>query len=416
MDKDQGPIYDALVPHPAVCRLIDRGVEIPHPEHVFIGDEVSLEAIEAGVRLDPGSRIEGSRTRIGAGSHLAFDGPVVLRDCALGRNVRLASGTFRESLFHDGVSVGPAAQVRSGTIMEEGASAAHAVGLKQTILLPFVVLGSNVNFCDALLAGGTGRDDHSEVGSGFIHFNFTPFGPRGDKATASLFGDVTRGVWLREKRIFLGGSGGVVGPVQIGYGTVLAAGSVYRSDREEDLLVLGESLPGTSRPFEKGTLRRVLERVRKNLRYMAEVAALDAFYAEVRRRLVENDPLQRDLVAFGRGLLRGALAERRRQLLRLGEGLPAAIRALERKGCGAAVELQDLRQATRLLEAPLPETEDLLRETGAGDELARLVESSPGAGLSCPQWVRALPVAGVTGGRDALERVTAAWLRAVESF
>ena len=34
--------------------------------------------------------------------------------------------------------------------------------------------------------------EHTEVGSRFIHFNFTPRGQSGDKATPSLIGDVAR--------------------------------------------------------------------------------------------------------------------------------------------------------------------------------------------------------------------------------
>ena len=59
-------------------------------------------------------------------------------------------------------------------------------------VLAFVTIGSLVNFCDLLMAGGSSRQDHSEVGSGYIHFNFTPWGARGDKATPSLIGDVPR--------------------------------------------------------------------------------------------------------------------------------------------------------------------------------------------------------------------------------
>ena len=43
--------------------------------------------------------------------------------------------------------------------------------------------------------------EHTEVGSRFIHFNFTPRGQSGDKATPSLIGDVARGV-LRLGSIF----------------------------------------------------------------------------------------------------------------------------------------------------------------------------------------------------------------------
>ncbi|MCK7504346.1 MAG: hypothetical protein MZV70_09845 [Desulfobacterales bacterium] len=101
------------------------------------------------------------------------------------------------------------------------------VGLKQTILFPFVTLGSLINFCDCLMAGGTSRSNHSEVGSSYIHFNFTP---DADKTTPSLIGDVPRGVMLNQPPIFLGGQGGMVGPLRMGYGNVVAAGSILRQD------------------------------------------------------------------------------------------------------------------------------------------------------------------------------------------
>ena len=94
------------------------------------------------------------------------------------------------------------------------------MGLKQTILFPFVTLGSLINFCDCLMAGGTSRQNHSEVGSSYIHFNYST---NQDKATPSLIGDVPRGVMLNQPPIFLGGQGGLVGPVCLEYGTVIAA-------------------------------------------------------------------------------------------------------------------------------------------------------------------------------------------------
>lgn len=51
------------------------------------------------------------------------------------------------------------------------------------------------------MAGGTSRKDHSEVGSSYIHFNYTP---DGDKTTPSLICDVPRGVMLNQPPIFLG--------------------------------------------------------------------------------------------------------------------------------------------------------------------------------------------------------------------
>lgn len=165
--------------------------------------------------------------------------------------------------------------------MEEHSGAAHSVGLKQTILFPFVTLGSIINFCDCLMAGGTGPDNHSEVGSSYIHFNFTP---RQDKATPSLIGDVARGVMLNQPPVFLGGQGGLVGPCRLEYGTVIAAGTINRKDehRPGRLIFGGPDRPGNI-PYKKGgALRNISRIVENNLFYIASLHALRCWYSEIR--------------------------------------------------------------------------------------------------------------------------------------
>jgi len=268
--------YDAIV------RLMDRGLEIPNPLSLDIGPEVDLERISGhGVTLYPGCRIYGARTVISAGVKLGAEAPVTIDDCRLGPDVDLKGGSFKKSVFLERANMGPGAQIRDACLLEEEANGAHCVGLKQTILLPFVTLGSLVNFCDCLMAGGTSRKDHSEVGSSYIHFNFTP---DGNKTTSSLFGDVPRGVMLNQSRIFLGGQGGAVGPLRLGFGTVVAAGSILRGDVPADgRFVIAPSHPGVERehvPHAYANLTRV---VANNIIYMANLAALEQWYVHVRR-------------------------------------------------------------------------------------------------------------------------------------
>ncbi|MDD5476043.1 MAG: UDP-N-acetylglucosamine pyrophosphorylase, partial [Syntrophales bacterium] len=145
--------------------LMNRGVTVHNPFTVYIGDDVDLDRISGeNVVIWGGARITGRKTLISAGARLGEEGPVTLADCRLGRNVALKAGYFRESVFLDRASMGSGAQVREGCLLEEEANGAHTVGLKQTILFPFVTLGSLVNLCDCLMAGGTSRKDHSEVG------------------------------------------------------------------------------------------------------------------------------------------------------------------------------------------------------------------------------------------------------------
>jgi len=195
---------------PQVAALLRKGVSIPNPHSVFIADDVELERISKdGVVIHAGSKIMGPSSLILHGAIVGSEGPVTIDSCQIGPQVRLKSGHFNNSVFLKKASIGLGAHVRDGTILEEEASGAHTVGLKQTILFPFVTLGSLINFCDCCMTGGTSRKDHSEVGSSFIHFNYTP---NQDKATPSLLGDVPHGVMPNQRPIFLGGQGGLVGP------------------------------------------------------------------------------------------------------------------------------------------------------------------------------------------------------------
>jgi len=264
-----------------VERLIARGVCITTPTAVEIGPEVDLDRIsDQGVVIHGGCRIFGEDTYIGAGVRLGAEAPVTVDNCQLAPTVALQGGYFRRAVFLAGARAGLGAHVREATILEEQASIAHTVGLKHTILFPFVTLGSLINFCDCLMAGGTGRQDHSEVGSSYIHFNFTP---NQDKATASLIGDVPRGVMLNQRPIFLGGQGGIIGPCRFNYGLTAAAGTVLRKDElREDRLVFGGTMKAGTVPFVPGKYTGTRRIVRNNLFYMANLAALECWYRLVR--------------------------------------------------------------------------------------------------------------------------------------
>lgn len=314
--------YDKIV------RLMREGVDVPNPLTLDIADDVDLDRISRdGVTLSAGCRISGAKTVISAGTKLGAEAPVTVEDCWLGPKVELKGGYFRKSVFLEKASMALGAQVREGCLLEEEANGAHCVGLKQTILLPFATLGSLINFCDCLLAGGTSRKDHSEVGSSYIHFNFTP---DGDKTTPSLFGDVPRGVMLDRPPIFLGGQGGAVGPLRVGYGTVVAAGSVLRRDVDGDgKLVVAEPHPGRERDFVAHAYRNLIRTMANNVLYLANLVALEQWYVHVRRPFLEAQELG-DLVYAG-ALETLALAkdERRKRLTAMAEKAEAAGRTDE---------------------------------------------------------------------------------------
>src|SRR5215831_579078 len=272
------------MPTAQVQALLERGVRVIDAGQIFVEADVDPARIHPTATLFPGARLDGRRTFLGAGAQVGTEGPATLVDAILGEGASIASGYAKGAVLLRGASLGASGHTREGTLLEEEASTAHAVGLKQTVLMSFVTLGSLINFCDVLMAGGTSRKDHSEVGSGFIHFNFTPWGKSGDKATPSLVGDVVDGVFLRQKRIFLGGSAGMVGPRSVGYGSITGAGQVVRRDVAPGRLVVhaAPAVDDAINPGEPRRDERIEPVLRKNVAYIANLQALRAWYLEAR--------------------------------------------------------------------------------------------------------------------------------------
>jgi hypothetical protein len=307
-----------------VKQLMRKGVKIHNPDTVVIGDDVSVDRISAeGVVIYGGCRIFGSATAILPDCEIGYEGPVTIENCQLGRQVKLGGGFFSRSTFLERASFGLGAHVRAGCLLEEEANGAHTVGLKQTILLPFVTLGSLINFCDCLMAGGTSRRNHSEVGSSYIHFNYTP---DQDKATPSLIGDVPRGVMLNQRPIFLGGQGGLVGPLRLGYGTVIAAGTIYRKDfpQGDGLLFAGSALK-RQQPLHPGLYHNLKRIIVNNINYIANVISLKRWYRDVRSLFFGPDPLGLALYEGALEKIEMALAERVKRLKEVADTMPASI-------------------------------------------------------------------------------------------
>ena len=310
----------------AIKCLTDKGVTFCNPLSIDIGDEVDVDRISgSGVKIYPGCRIYGSKTVISAGAQIGREGPVSIEDCQIGPRVELKGGYFSKSVFLEQANLGLGAQIREACILEEEAGGAHCVGLKQTILFPFVTLGSLINFCECLMAGGTSRKNHSEVGSSYIHFNFTP---DADKTTASLLGDVPRGVMLNQPPIFLGGQGGMVGPLRMGFGNVVASGSILRKDVPADgQLVFVKAASGRTSAYVPKAYLGLGRMARNNFIYLANLAALEQWYIQVRQPFFQEQE-------FGAFMFEGALeklamatTERCKRLEEMGRKLAASSNA-----------------------------------------------------------------------------------------
>ena len=277
-----------MVGYLKIEKLVKKGVKIPNPDTVEIGDNVDTDRISGnGTIIHSGCKIFGSSTLILHGAKLGYEGPVTVENCQVGPLVNLNAGFFKDAVFLKRVSVGFGSHIREGTILEEESSIAHTVALKQTILFPFVTLGSLINFCDCLMAGGTSRKNHSEVGSSYIHFNYTP---EQDKATPSLIGDVPGGVMLNQNPIFLGGQGGLVGPCRLAFGTIIAAGTICRKDElRQQRLIFDKPGKGGNIVYTPGAYKAIKRIVINNIIYIANLTALMQWYINVRTRFISDD-------------------------------------------------------------------------------------------------------------------------------
>jgi hypothetical protein len=318
-----------------------QGVAIVDRRQTYFDEAIDVNRICRGAVLFPGTRLLGARTFVGPGAKVGTEGPAVLENTVIGENAEIASGYLTEAVMLRDTRVGANAHIRGGTLLEEEASTAHAVGLKHTILMSFVTMGSLINFCDSLISGGSSRKKHTEVGSGFIHFNYTPRGQSGDKATPSLIGDVTHGAFLREPRIFLGGLSGIAGPQKVGFGSFTVAGQVLRREVPPNRI-----FGGTPRNVDReiNALIETPNRVIKlNLEYIGNLSALKAWYQDVRLARIPAHPDHEHLrivVRAASELLSTCINERVERLRQYLEerGLPVPLISLAALPCPLNIE------------------------------------------------------------------------------
>ncbi|MDE0106886.1 MAG: hypothetical protein OXN96_03710 [Bryobacterales bacterium] len=327
-----------------------RGVDVWGPERVYVSADVDLDAIEATAVIRQAT-LSGKDLSIAAGAVIGTSGHAEVSDCQIGPNAELGAGLYQGATLLNGVKVRGFAEIRPETLLEEEVDLAHSVALKNTTFTACCVAGSLINFCDLFLTGGTSRKDHTEIGSGAIHYNFDP---RGDK-WGSLLGSI-RGVLLRSDPVFIGGTCGLVGPLEVGLGAVTAANCTIRKDVPANTLVSTDdraiSIPNFDRTAY-GSLRR---QFRVTAKLVATLRALEAWYKLVR---LPHAPLrERHLYEF----------------------------AMKRVGVQAQERVDRLAKIVAKLEAGAPSSSNWIRS-----EHRQLVRSWPDLRNTLQQPVKAQP-------------------------
>jgi UDP-N-acetylglucosamine/UDP-N-acetylgalactosamine diphosphorylase len=209
------------------------------------------------------------------------------------------------------------------------------------------------------MAGGTSRKNHSEVGSAYIHFNFTP---DSDKTTPSLIGDVPRGVMLNQPPIFLGGQGGMVGPVRMGYGNIVTSGTIIRSDVTSDnKLIIGKTHRGRIIDFIPRSYPRISRVVENNIIYLANLMALEQWYIHVRQPFFREQAFGELIYAGALDKIGSAKVERIQRLKAMANNIAESIEKKDsdrsisgkREFCNNIAQIAELFQSGVISEAAL---------------------------------------------------------------
>ena len=334
-----------------ISELIERGVIIPAPQAIVLED-IKPSRIMSGAKLYPGTILRGPNLFIGRDAIIGEGGGALIENSQIGARSRLMQGVYRDCTILDDVIIRNGAEIREGCLLEEGVELGHTVGLKQTIFMPNVVAGSLINFCDALMCGGTSRKNHSEIGSCMALYNFTP---QGDKF-ASIFGDVEHGVFLNCKPIFIGGQTQIVSPVHIGFGAVLAAGSKLTQSIGENRIVssMGHEC---DHEYDPNIISRPIEKVRLCKYYIKQLKLLKHWYRNVRIPIFRDTEYEL-LMRWGQNRIESGIKERENRLSAFVEKISKYL-AIARTSCDTTT-INHLKKAIQIYKrrdpVKIPET------------------------------------------------------------
>ncbi len=281
-----------------ITELQARGVIIPAPQQIYVEKDVLPSNIEQGVTLLPGITLQGSKTLLGKNSILGPNG--VYSNVRCGTGVKLGSGYYDNCVFLDGARVRSGAEIRGGTLFMEASEAAHTVGCKMTILGIKVVLGSLLNFCDVFITGGTEEPfGFTEIGSGAVHYNFTPNGLK----FASLVGPGVPGeMFGLFPKTFIGGQTQIIAPNIIGTQVLIPAGTAVRNCIPDGCLSIEAPLKATQKPYHPSLITSVKEKFWITAMLVSHYHALYYYFMEVRNKFAiktKNIFLQKLLLEAG---------------------------------------------------------------------------------------------------------------------
>lgn len=194
--------------------LMEAGVTIVDPETTYIGPNVKIGIDSV---IEPMTFIYG-QTTIGQNCLI---GPMSrIQDSKIADNVEIVRSEVLEADVREGARVGPYSRLRPGAVIMEQAHVGNFVELKKSIL------GKRSKANHLTYLGDTTIGEDANIGAGTITCNYD-----GKNKFKTSIGD----------RAFIGSNSSLVAPVEIGEGSVTAAGSVITDDVPPYSLALGRA-------------------------------------------------------------------------------------------------------------------------------------------------------------------------------
>lgn len=192
-------------------RLLDSGVQIPHPQSVYLESGVK---VAAGARILPGTHLLG-RTSIDSGAVIGPNSYVV--DSKIGARSRVWYSVVEESVVGDGAKVGPYAHLRPKTRLGAGVKVGNFVETKASRI------DRNARVSHLTYIGDATVGEEANVGAGTITCNYDGFKKYSTRIA---------------RRAFIGSNTALVAPVTVGAGAVVGAGSVITKNVPADSLAI----------------------------------------------------------------------------------------------------------------------------------------------------------------------------------
>jgi len=177
--------------------------------------------IDARVRIAPDVTILPQTYLRGAtviGRNCTIGPAAMIVDSTLGEGSEVSYSVIRQSEIAAGVTIGPFAHVRRGSVVEDGAHIGNFVELKNTRMGSRAKAGHLSYLGDATLGGG------ANIGAGTITCNYD--GKHKHRTTIG-------------RRAFIGSNTSLVAPISVGEGALTGAGAVVIRDVEPGGRVAG---------------------------------------------------------------------------------------------------------------------------------------------------------------------------------